>query len=102
MTDRMPLGLRLLAIVLIALVGSALLDRIPDPPTVLQKKIQAVSGIRHKGTIPAAISTTFFRTGWIAPQATAQTAVLYIGGPAERIAADHVRIAGDSSPPLTI
>jgi hypothetical protein len=91
--------LRRLALGLVVLVGSALLDRIPDPPTAMQKKTQHIARVRHTKTVPAARIARFIAIGWIVPQAPEHTAVLYKGKPRTPVAADLARTAGDSSPP---
>jgi len=92
---------RLLALALMGLVCLALLDRIPDPPTVLQKKTLDIARASHAWRVRLVVSPGIFPRGWSTEPVSRVSAAA--GVAAQDIAdAAFVRLAGDSSPPVSV
>jgi hypothetical protein len=91
---------RMLAILLVALVSLALFDRIPDPPTLLQKTTLHRGKATKSGALQRPVRACAFVNCW----SFAQPA-LFTANPEPRIPAvpvlTFVRTAGDSSPPAS-
>ena len=94
-------SLRVLVAALVGLVGLALFDRIPDPPTVLKEQTLDIAKSCHAGPFKVPTREFSVATRWQILQPHPVTVALETTAPQGPVLTVW-RLAGDSSPPAIL